>query len=308
MKVLISGVSGFVGKNLKRFLLKENHSIIGLGRKTESEDDLTWDDLPNKKSKAQIWVHLAGKAHDLKNQSLASEYTEVNLNLTKKLFNAFLQEEESKVFIYFSSVKAAASSVKGVLMEDDQLEIDNPYGKSKRAAEEFLNSQILPESKKVVILRPCMIHGPENKGNLNLLYGVVAKGIPYPLAAFENSRSFLTVANLCFAISEMVKKENFPGGTYQIADDEPLSTNDLIKIIAKACNKKPRLLKVPKPMMSILAKTGDLFKLPLNSQRLNKLTESYVVSNEKIKKALEIKRFPISAEDGLLETIKSFNK
>lgn len=308
MKILISGVSGFVGKNLKRYLLKENHSIIGLGRKPESKDDLTWDDIAEKKTNAQIWVHLAGKAHDLKNKSLASEYTEVNLNLTKTLFNAFLKEEESKIFIYFSSVKAAASTVQGVLMEDDHLEIDNPYGKSKRAAEEFLNNQILPESKKVVILRPCMIHGPENKGNLNLLYGVVAKGIPYPLAAFENSRSFLSVANLCFAVSEMVKRENFPSGTYQITDDDSLSTNDLIKIIAEACNKKPRLLKVPKPMMNVLAKIGDLLKLPLNSQRLNKLTESYVVSNAKLKKALEIQRFPISARDGLLETIKSFNK
>lgn len=308
MKVLISGVSGFVGKNLKKHLLIENHQIIGLGRNALNKDDFTWQDLELRETKAEIWVHLAGKAHDLKNNSLASEYTEVNLNLTKTLFQSFLKEENSKLFIYFSSVKAAASTVKGVLKEEDQMEIDNPYGKSKREAEFFLNDQVLPDSKKIVILRPCMIHGPDNKGNLNLLYNVVKKGIPYPLAAYQNSRSFLSVSNLCFAISQIIKRKNFPGGTYQIADDEALSTNELIKIIAFACHKKPKLFIVPKPLIGFLAKMGDVFKLPLNSQRLDKLTENYVVSNDKLKNALEIQKFPISAQEGLLETIKSFNQ
>lgn len=56
--------------------------------------------------------------------------------------------------------------------------------------------------KNVYIMRPCMIHSPGNKGNLNLLYGVVKKGIPWPLSAFENKRTFTSIDNLCLKIKD----------------------------------------------------------------------------------------------------------
>ena len=75
-----------------------------------------------------------------------------------------------------------------------------------------------------------MIHGPGNKGNLNLLYGVVKKGIPWPLGAFENRRSFTSVGNLCYVIDGLLTK-SVPSGIYHMGDDEALSTNELIAVI-----------------------------------------------------------------------------
>jgi len=155
------------------------------------------------------------------------------------------------------------------------------------------------------ILRPCMIHGPGNKGNLNLLYQVVKKGIPYPLGAFENRRSFTSIDNLSFVISELIEKD-IPGGIYNVGDDESLSTNELIALMAKTMNKPNRTWKWNKSFVEVIARAGTILHLPLNTERLNKLTENYVVSNDKLKKALGIKKMPVTAKDGFIKTIQSF--
>jgi nucleoside-diphosphate-sugar epimerase len=171
-------------------------------------------------------------------------------------------------------------------------------------AEEYIQNQELPTGKFYYILRPCMIHGVGNKGNLNLLYNFVDKGIPYPLAAFGNKRSFLTVENLCFVVENLLRKE-IPSGIYQVADDEPLSTNEVVKILASSLNKKPILWAIPTTLVRLIAKFGDIIGLPLNTERLNKMTDNYIVSNKRIKDALGIS-FPISAKEGMLRTAKSF--
>ena len=150
-----------------------------------------------------------------------------------------------------------------------------------------------------------MIHGPGNKGNLNLLYGVVSKGIPWPLDAFENRRSFTSIGNLQEVIKGLLTKDA-PSGIYHMGDDEALSTNELIEVICGALGKKAHIWRIPRALMNAIAKLGDVLHLPLNTQRMQKLTENYVVSNAKIKAALGMKEMPVRAKDGLTETIKSF--
>jgi nucleoside-diphosphate-sugar epimerase len=150
-----------------------------------------------------------------------------------------------------------------------------------------------------------MIHGPGNKGNLNLLYSLVSKGFPWPLGLFENSRSYLSVENLCFIINELIYRDDILSGVYNVADDIPLSTNEVINLVAESKGKKARILNLSKSLIKVLARVGDLLKLPLNSERLQKLTESYIVSNAKIKKALG-KQLPVSSKEGLMRTFKSF--
>lgn len=290
--IFITGSSGFVGSNLKEYL-RGSFIISEFNRENELEIN------------ANAVIHLAGKAHDLKNTSTPDEYYQVNTELTKKVFNAFLASE-AKVFITLSSVKAVADEVEGALKEEH---IPNPityYGKSKLLAEQYILSKEIPRGKRVYILRPCMIHGPGNKGNLNLLYSLVAKGLPWPLGSFDNKRSFCSIENLCFIMGELVEREDIPSGVYNVADDEALSTNDLIKLIAKSQNKSPKILNISKTLIKMFAKIGDMLHLPLNSERLQKLTESYVVSNAKIKVALG-KELPVSAKDGLVKTFKSFS-
>ena len=215
-KVSITGGSGFVGTNLKDYL-KTSYEI----------EPMCVRYAPNQKFdlKTDVIIHLAGKAHDLKKVSKPSDYYEANFELTKQLFDAFLVSEAS-VFIFMSTVKAVADEVKGILIEDEMPNPKTHYGIAKHQSEKYLLSMELPEGKRVYILRPCMIHGPANKGNLNLLYQLVAKGLPWPLGAFENQRSFLSIENLCFVIKELLENNSIPSGVYQVADDKSLSTNN----------------------------------------------------------------------------------
>lgn len=296
-KIVITGASGFVGKNLSNYLEQANCLIQSLSLRNDD-----WTNVIDLNAAAVI--HLAGKAHDLKNTSDANAYFEVNYELTKKVYDSFLKSE-SEVFIYMSSVKAVKDVVEGVLTEEETPTPVTAYGQSKLKAEEYILMN-MPSNKRVYILRPCMIHGPGNKGNLNLLYKVVKKGIPYPLAAYNNERSFLSIENLNYLLLQIINTKKVASGIYNLADDTFISTTDLIHIISNAIGTKSRLLKIPKTVVNALAKSGDFLKLPLNTERLNKLTENYRVSNEKIKEALGIVHLPISSAEGLSKTIKSF--
>lgn len=290
-KYFISGSSGFVGTAILDFFGEEKFNLLKRGAKIKIKHEL-------------VVFHLAGKAHDLKNISTPEEYYQVNTELTKKVFDAFLASD-AKVFITLSSVKAAADEVKGELSEGHHPNPVTHYGKSKLLAEEYILSKEIPNSKRVYILRPCMIHGLGNKGNLNLLYKIVSKNIPWPLGAFHNQRSYCSIDNLLFIIKELIEREEIPSGIYNIADEEPISTNELISLIAESQNRKPNIWLLSEGFIKSLARFGDKLFLPLNSERLQKLTDSYVVSNQKIKNAIG-KPFPISSRDGLLKTFKSF--
>lgn len=296
--ILITGASGFVGQNLMSYL-----SEYGLSAKPISRKEL-YEINDKSVADSQAIVHLAGKAHDLKKTSQPDEYYQVNFEITKRLYDIFLQSDAEK-FIFISSVKAAADSVEDILKEDVKPDPQTHYGKSKLMAEEYIQNQPLPPGKSYYILRPCMIHGPGNKGNLNLLYKFVKKGIPYPLAAFNNKRSFLSVENLCFVIKELLQKHTVPAGIYQVADDEPLSTSSVVSILSDSLNKKPRLWHISEKLIRLFAKVGDQLKLPLNTERLGKLTENYIVSNMKIKDALKLE-LPVTTAAGLKTTAESF--
>jgi nucleoside-diphosphate-sugar epimerase len=297
LKIIITGASGFVGSNLTAYLKKQQDvKPMSVRYIPHQQIDLETDTI----------IHLAGKAHDLKKVSNPTDYYEANFELTKQLFDAFMRSKAS-VFIFMSTVKAAADEVNGVLTEDACANPKTHYGIAKHQAEQYLLSQELPMDKRVYILRPCMIHGPGNKGNLNLLYQLVSKGLPWPLGNFKNERSFLSIENLCFVIKELLDNETIPSGVYQIADDQPLSTNELIQLLGTSLDKKSSIWNISSSWINGVAKLGDYLYLPLNSERLQKLTENYVVSNHKIVTAMG-KPLPIKSKEGLLKTFKSFKK
>ena len=319
MRILITGIHGFVGTNLVE-CIKEEHTIYGLDIISPTKDGVvktfSWEELDSGKIKddngndicIDAIIHLAGKAHDTKNKSQADVYFKVNTELTKKIYDYALTHGVKK-FLFFSSVKAAADSVSGhILTENVTPTPKGPYGESKIAAEEYIlgnEQKCKAMGMDFYIIRPCMIHGPGNKGNLNLLYNVVSKRIPWPLGAYENKRSFTSIDNLCFVIKRMIAMQ-IPSGIYNMSDDEPLSTNELIEIICNGIGHKAHIWRLPCGFIDACAKVGGLLRLPLNPERLRKLTENYVVSNEKIKCALGIEKMPLRAAKGLEKTIDSF--
>jgi nucleoside-diphosphate-sugar epimerase len=293
MIIYITGSTGFIGRNFlrnfseKKFIEWKRNDDINIGS-------------------AGVVIHLAAKAHDQRNTTTPAEYYHVNLELTKKVFDAFLLSD-AKVFINLSSVKAVADDVEGELTEDFIPKPITHYGKSKLLAEEYILSKEIPSGKRVYILRPCMIHGEGNKGNLNLLYKFALKGLPWPLGSYENKRSFCSIDNLMFIFKELLEREDIASGVYNVADDMPLSTKEVISVLAISQNNKPKIWNVPKGLIELGVKIGSRLKLSLNEEHLRKLTGSYVVSNRKLAVAIA-KPLPLSSKEGLIRTFKSFQK
>ena len=294
-RVLISGASGFVGCNLSGYLKNKEHFVSSISLRGNWKADTNSD----------VFIHLAGIEKDTKKVSDNHEYLKINSHLTLEFYQIFLNSDAKK-FIFFSSCKAVLDSSIDPIFETTKMEPLTEYGKSKLFAENLINQVELPNDKKLFILRPCLIHGPGDRGNLKQLFNLVSKGIPWPLGAFDNKRSFCSIDNLMFIINELIEREDIPSGIYNVADDVPLSTNELIGLMAQSQNRNPKLWNISKKFIEGVANIGDKLHLPLNSERLHKLTSSYVVSNAKIIAAIG-KPLPVSSKEGLLKTFKSFN-
>lgn len=294
--VSILGATGFIGKNLLNHI--PNTQGISLR-------DQHWQ----KNVGGDVWINLVGKAHDHKGTAKEQDFYYANVELAQQIFEEFIISD-AKLLIHVSSIAAVEEfeSTKA-LTEDDKNSPFSIYGKTKWAAEKWLLEQKLPEDKKLIILRPPMVHGEGDKGSLGLLYGLISKGIPYPLASFDNQRSFISIDNFCFFITEIVEQyKKLESGIYHISDDEVVSTKQIIEIIEKVEDKKTPKLSLPKFLVIALAKFGDIIPIPLNTKRLKKMTGNLTVSNQKIKTALGIEKLPLTAKEGLEKTIRSFAK
>lgn len=296
--VVVTGASGFVGRNLAPHLESLGHRVIRISLR-----DSRWRERIPEETFAVI--HLAGLAHDLKRTSASEDYFDVNVGLTREILGAFLASGAEK-FVFLSSVKAVADAPgEEIVTEERSPDPATSYGRSKLAAERLILSAAAGR-KGVYVLRPCMIHGPGNRGNLNLLYRWIVSGIPYPLGAFENARSFLSVENLDFVIGQFLAGD-CPSGVYNVADGEALSTREVVRLIAESRNRKPRSWRWPVPCIHALARLADALRLPFGRDRLAKLTESYRVDNRKLLAVLG-EELPLTAREGLCRTLESFAK
>ncbi len=313
-RILITGITGFLGANLVRYFHSHGKTVIfGHSRRPEAAAGLFHEEkvkiLPEITTEAldtngiDTVIHLAGIAHDLSGKYREEDYFRVNHEQTAKLYDTFLASK-ARAFVFVSSVKAVADQSDEVIDEAFAPAPKSAYGKSKLLAEKYLTER-QREGKNLYILRPVMIHGPGNKGNLNLLYKFVSKGLPWPLGAFRNRRSFLSVENCCFVMERIVDGHLAPG-TYMIADTEPLSTNDLIRLISEETGKRAMIMKIPRPLINGAAALGSLLRLPVNRDMLRKLTGDMVVSNQKLLLNLG-QPLPLGAEEGLRKTIRSFD-
>jgi nucleoside-diphosphate-sugar epimerase len=296
MKIIVTGAGGFLGRNLVPYLEKRGHHVVPLSLRGND-----WPDgIPHD---AEAFVHLAGLAQDLKAAGTHEDHLRVNVGLTQAVFDAFARSSARK-FVLVSSVKAVADAPGDAwLTEESPASPSTSYGRSKLQAERSVLAK--PGSRGgVYILRPAMIHGPGNKGNLNALYRWVASGIPYPFAAFDNVRSFLSVGNFNFVVDALCCRD-VPPGVYHLADDEPLSTAEVVSLMGKILGRAPRMWRVPRGVVRAMARAGDFLRLPFGRGKLSKLTDSCRVDNRKIVRALG-EDLPVSSREGLLLTLRSF--
>lgn len=300
MRVGVCGHSGFVGGNLINGL-KGSYEIIPISLR-----NIKWtEDLID----VNVIINLVGKAHDHHGTTTKDDYYHINLELTKNIFHAFINSSAS-LFIHVSSL-AALEEYESVhpLTEMDTCKPISWYGMSKRAAEEWLMKQSLPTNKRIVIIRPPMIHGVGDKGNLGLLYKLISKGLPYPLSSFDNVRSFISIENFIFFIKKLVDNQHvIDSGVYHVADDQAVSTKEIITIIKNVTGKNVLDIALPKFLVHLVAMIGDFVPIPLNSKRLKKMTGNLELSNAKIKNMLSIGELPLLAKEGLELTIRSFNQ
>ena len=300
MRIVVTGASGFVGSNLWGYLKDVQKDFI-LESYNRSDGIQQLQKIPS----YSAIVHLAGKAHDLKNIADSSEYYSANFEFTKHIFNAFLQSS-AEVFIFLSSVKAVADNFHGILEETVKPSPQTHYGKSKLFAEDFIMESLYSPNKRVYILRPSMIHGPGNKGNLNSLFKLVRSGIPWPLGRFVNKRSYCSIENICFVIKELILRKEIPSGIYNVSDDSSVSTNDIVDLIISELQQAPKKINLPKSLVNLFLKGTDFFNLNFFRNIFEKLTGDFEVSNKKIKSVLNV-NMPVDALEGLRKSIKSLN-
>jgi len=313
MNILLTGATGFVGLHFLSFFSKNHtdHHIFAAVRTVPQEEfpQVTWLGLHEqwenylRDHNIDVVLHLLGKAHDTKNTTEPEEYDKVNFIYTRDLYNAFVKSKAQK-FIFLSTIKAVGDDKTYVANANDLSIPQTPYAKSKKKAEDYIRSCVLPPDKTFYILRPTLIYGPRVKGNLATLVKFAKKGLPYPFSAFENKRSYLSVNNLCYIIAVLLK-EDLKSFTLNIANEDSLSTKEIIELVAKKLGKTPSLLNIPASLIKYAARLGDLLRiLPFDSEKLKKITSSFVVDTSEMEKTLGTP-LPEKTRDSITQIIES---
>lgn len=291
--IFLTGANGFVGSHIQESQYFKERRFRHFDRKNINLIDI------------DAIFHFAGIAHDIEGIYTKEDYLNVNFELTKRIYDEFLVSDVP-LFIFLSSVKAVADKSDEALTENSHPNPQSEYGVSKLQAEQYIISKNLPFGKRFVILRPSLVYGKNNKGNLSILTKLIRITRFWPLNSFKNARSFCYIDNLCFTLKEILNNDSFRSGIYNISDNGSISTNDLVATIARLKNINFLKINIPVRIVRTVAKIGTLFNLPFNNVTLDKLTQNYIVDNNKIVKELG-KSLPYSTEEGLSLTFNNLD-
>jgi len=319
--ILITGVSGFVGKQLLPVLSKHGLYINAAVRRNLNNltDNINPINIGNVDGNTK-WhqalggidtvIHLVARAHILYDNTSNPEgeflkiNTEGTANLVKQSIAAGV-----KHFIFISSIGAMATLSDHPLTETSPCQPDTPYGRSKLQAEQALIELASQSNMTWTILRPTLVYGSGNPGNMERLIKLITRGLPLPFGSVNNRRSLLYVGNLVDAIATCLTHPNAKNQTFLVSDGQDLSTPELIRKIAYHLERPCHLLPVPPSLLKMAGHLGDTIEqftkrpLPLNTSTIDRLLGSLVVDSSHIRNTLTWEP-PYTVDEGLSKTLR----
>lgn len=321
LKILVTGANGFVGTALTSALLDlglqvrmtGQASVVSLqarGAEWFPMPDLTQEvDWTPALEGMDCVVHLAGIAHRTEAASAEdwSLYDQVNHRGTRSLALALQAHPTVKRFLFISTVRVHGDPEVLPVKGTSPLAPSTPYDLSKVEAEKAVRELLAADALTWAILRPVLVYGPGNRGNMARLEGLLRSGLPIPLGRRENKRSFLFIGNLLSIIKTFLMAPHPPSGhTWIVADREAVSTGRLLRAMGAAMNLKPRLIYLPEGILTFAAKAGDLglragIPSPWNSEVQGKLLGDFYVDLAPTMHELGWEP-PFGLEEGLRQT------
>jgi nucleoside-diphosphate-sugar epimerase len=320
--ILITGATGFVASHLIPYLDKQDWQIMAATRGScpsnqfsssvipatikDINGDTNWQKTLNN---IDTVIHLAARAHILQEEALnpEAEFLRVNTEGTANLVKQSIQAGV-KHFIFISSIGAMTTLSNHPLTENTPCYPDTSYGQSKIKAEQALISLANDSSMTWTILRPCLVYGSGNPGNMERLVKLLRIGLPLPFKRVNNRRSFLYVGNLADAIATCLTHPNARNQTFLVSDGQDLSTPELLRKIAHHLEKPCYLLPIPPSLLRIAGRVGDAIEqstkrpLPLNTSTIDRLLGSLFVDSSYIRRTLNWQP-PYTIDEGLSKTL-----
>lgn len=310
MRILVTGGTGFVGRHLLPELEARGHALTLALRTEASSRGLPGTRLQSERRSVVVgqigegtdWrealegneavIHLAARAHVLGEDADVEEpFMRVNAHGTRRLVDQAIDTGVSR-FLLMSSIGAVTASSDTLVTLDTPCAPETPYGRSKFAAEQALVERARGTQTSWTILRPTLVYGPGNPGNMERLVALVKRGLPLPLGALHNRRSFTFVENLVQATATALRHPEASNSVFLVADGQDLSTPDLIRRIAAIAGTGTLLLKVPMPAIRGLARGAEVFmattglSVPFDTETLQRLESSLYVDIEPLRAKL----------------------
>ena len=314
LSLLVTGANGFVGRSLCAELFQQGYAVRATVRSANVRIDDYEQEIVDSIDSGTEWVavlrgvniviHLAARVHVMKDTAIdaLAEFRRVNvdgtLNLARQAVEAGVQR-----FVFISSIKVNGEGtlLRQLYTAEDQPAPVDPYGISKREAEDALLQLARETGMEVVIIRPPLIYGPGVKANFQSMMRWLDKGIPLPLGAIHNRRSLVALDNLIDLIVTCIHHPAAANQIFLASDGEDLSTTELLQRMAAALGKKAWLIPVPE---SILMWGASLLGKQAMAQRL---CGSLQVDISKTRDLLGWKP-PVSVDEALRKTAQYFLK
>ncbi|MGB8222446.1 MAG: NAD-dependent epimerase/dehydratase family protein [Polyangiales bacterium] len=322
MRVLVTGATGFVGTSLIPLLEQHGHGLTLALRTSESEDRLPGQSAQSVRRTVVVgeidahtdWrdalqgadavIHLAARAHVFDETADEEEaFVRINSSGTDRLVQQSIEANVER-FVLMSSIGAVTQTSEVRVTLDTPCAPSTPYGRSKLAAERALIERAADSEMGWTILRPTLVYGPGNPGNMQRLIALVKRGWPLPLSSIRNRRSFTFVGNLADATVTALSHPSARDTVFLVADGEDVSTLELIHKIAALTGTRTRLFDVPVPVLLGLAWGADRIasasgiSLPFGARTVRRLVSSLCVDIEALRAKLDWTP-PYSLDEGL---------